>query len=58
MKHTQKHGVGAKAFNCVWTADRRRPLSITFGYYYYIDLARAKSEALVKIYTILKQKKK
>ena len=29
---------GAKAFDCVWTSDRCRPHSVTFGYYKFIKL--------------------
>ena len=30
--------LGAKAFDCVWTSDRCRPYSVTFGYYKFIKL--------------------
>ena len=56
MKLTQKQGVGAKACDCVRTSDRCRLHSVSFGYYWYIDLARAKSDDLLNIFILPKQK--
>ena len=33
VKRTQKHSIGAKVFDCIWTSDHCRLHSVTFGCY-------------------------